>query len=442
MEHNKKYGLFTAITMIMGIVIGSGIFFKADDVLTYTNGNVVLGILIFCVAAIAIIFGSLSISQLATRTDKPGGIVSYAEEFVNEETAAAFGWFQAFLYLPSLVAVVSWVSGIYISQLFNIEEGILNPYTIGIIVVLIIYAMNILSAKIGGYFQNISMIIKLIPLVLFAIFGVIKGNPQEVFSADIESIKTVGISTGIIAAFAPIAFSFDGWIVSTNIAHEIKNSKRNLPIALIISPIFVLIIYLLYFIGVSVFVGPQNVLELGNNSINEMANVLFGKTGAKIMLVFVIISVIGTLNGLVLGITRVPYSLALRNMVPFAKSLSKESEKFKGLPLNSAIFSLVVSFVWYAIHYLTKTNGLQGDVSEISICISYLNYTVLYIVIIKLAKKGEIKNKLMGYFVPVMAILGSLIILAGSFSNPLFIYYLIICLVIMFVGYFYYKKVK
>jgi APA family basic amino acid/polyamine antiporter len=80
---NRRYGLFTAITMITGVVIGSGIFFKADNVLSYTNGNVLLGIIIFAVAAMAIIFGCLSISQLANLTDKPGGLIAYTEEFVG-----------------------------------------------------------------------------------------------------------------------------------------------------------------------------------------------------------------------------------------------------------------------------------------------------------------------------------------------------------------------
>lgn len=442
MENNKKYGLFTSITMIIGIVIGSGIFFKADDVLTYTNGNVLLGIFIFCIAAIAIIFGSLSISQLAMRTDSPGGIISYAEEFVNKETASAFGWFLVFLYLPAIIAVVSWVAGIYICQLFNIQEGILNPYTIGIIVIVICYLINILSAKFGGYFQNASMVIKLIPLILFAIFGLVKGNPQESLATDLENIKTAGISLGILSAFAPIAFSFDGWIVSTSICHEIKNSKRNLPIALVVSPIIILLAYVLYFVGLSIFVGPEKVLELGNNSVNEMANTLFGPTGAKIMLVFVVISVLGTVNGVILGMIRMPYSLAIRNSIPFSKQLAKQNDKLNGMPLNSAIFSIIITLVLYAIHYITQKKGMPGDVSEISICISYLNYCVLYVAIIKLARKGEIKSKFMGYFVPIMAIIGSLIILSGGFVNPLFLLYLIICLVVMFCGYFYYKKVK
>lgn len=442
MQHNKKYGLFTSITMIIGIVIGSGIFFKADDVLGYTNGNVILGIVIFCIAAIAIIFGSLSISQLATRTDNPGGIICYAEEFVNKETGAAFGWFQTFLYLPSIIAVVSWVAGVFICQLFNIGEGIINPYTIGLVVIFLWYLINTLSAKFGGYFQNIAMIIKLIPLVLFAILGLVKGNVTEVLKTDIDTIKTAGVGLGILSAFGPIAFSFDGWIVSTSISHEIKDSKRNLPIALIVSPIIILLAYILYFIGISIFVGPEQVLALGDASVNQMANELFGPTGAKIILIFVIISVLGTVNGLILGMIRMPYSLGIRNMIPFSKNLSKQNKNLNDMPLNSGIFSLLVTLVWYLIHYITKKNGMQGDVSEIAICISYLNYCILYGVIIKLAIKGEIKNKIMGYFVPIMAMIGSFIILLAGLNNPLFIYYLLICFIVMITGYFYYKNKK
>ena len=111
----KKYGLLTAITMITGIVIGSGIFFKSDDVLRYTNGNMFLGIIVFAVAAIAIVFGSLTIAQLASRTDAPGGIVGYMESFVNRKVAGAAGWFQMFLYFAPIIGVVAWVTGLYLS---------------------------------------------------------------------------------------------------------------------------------------------------------------------------------------------------------------------------------------------------------------------------------------------------------------------------------------
>ena len=80
----NEYGLFTAIAMIVGIVIGSGIFFKSDNILVATGGSIALGVLVFCIAAIAIIFGSLTISQLASRSSQSGGLIAYAEENYNK----------------------------------------------------------------------------------------------------------------------------------------------------------------------------------------------------------------------------------------------------------------------------------------------------------------------------------------------------------------------
>ena len=92
METQKReYSLFTAVAMIVGIVIGSGIFFKSDDMLAYTGGNVGLAVLIFCIASFTIIFGSLCFSQLAARTDKPGGPITYYNEFIGTRWAVMFG---------------------------------------------------------------------------------------------------------------------------------------------------------------------------------------------------------------------------------------------------------------------------------------------------------------------------------------------------------------
>lgn len=440
--NKRTYGLFTAITMITGIVIGSGIFFKSDDVLGFTGGNVSLGIIVFLVAAIAIIFGSLTISMLAMRTDKPGGLVAYTEEFVGMGTSTAFGWFQAFLYMPTLAAVVSWVCGIYIAQLFGWDASLENSTIIGFIVLTGLFIYNTISAKWGGYLQNASMIIKMIPLFVIAIFGIIFGNPGTVIAEDVKSFGTSISDWGWISAFAPIAFSFDGWIISTSICHEIKNSKRNLPLALTISPLIVLVAYVLYFVGVTSLLGPDMVLELGDESAYKAANMIFGDLGAKVILTFVVISVIGTVNGITLGFIRIPYSLALRNMIPGSKILSKESSKLNGMPLNSAILAYVLALFWLLVHFLTQKFGMRGDVSEIAIGVSYINYIVLYVAVMKLAKKGEIKSIFKGYVIPILATIGSIVILSGSVGHTLFIYYVAICLAIMIAGALFYRKNK
>ncbi len=442
--NKRRYGLFTAITMITGIVIGSGIFFKADNVLGYTNGNVLLGIIIFFVAAIAIVFGCLAISQLANRTDKPGGVIAYTEEFVGIGPSCAFGWFQTFLYLPTLSAVVAWVTGIYISQLFGLEASLETTTLIGLGSLTALFIINTLSAKLGGYFQNAAMIIKLIPLIVIALAGFIFGKPGELVidSATGFSTAATGNGVGWIAAFAPIAFSFDGWIVATSICGEIKNSKRNLPLALTISPLVILLAYVCYFVGITALLGPQTILEQGDGSVFTASTMLFGDIGAKVILVFVVISVLGTVNGLTLGFIRMPYSLALRNMVPGSKWLKKENESLNGMPLNSAIFAYVLSLLWMAIHYITQKFGMQGDVSEIAIGVSYLNYIVLYFAVMRLAKKGEINGKFKGYVIPILATIGSLVIISGSISHPLFIYYFLICFLIILAGYLYYRMNK
>lgn len=424
----NKYSLFTTIGMIVGIVIGSGIFFKSDNILVATNGSISLGVLIFCIAAIGIIFGGLSVAELASRTDKSGGIIAYAEEYCHKSLACAFGWFSSLLYFPTLIAIVSWVSGIYLCQLFGIESTLELQIIIGLAVLFIVYLVNIISIKLGGYIQNAATIIKIIPLIFIAIAGLIYGDSSNFVISDVTNMQ----SFGWIAAIAPIAFAFDGWIVSTSISNEIKNPKKNLPIALIVAPIFILAIYLVYFIGISIYVGPENIMALGDAHVAYAANQLLGHFGSKILLIFVNISILGTLNGLILGSIRMPHSLAERSMMPKSKVFAPINEKF-GLNIPSAILSAVIAILWLGIHYLTQKYSIlpNSDVSEIAVIFSYLIYIILYIQVIQLFRKGEIKSALRGLFNPCMAIIGSLIVLGGSFSNPLFIWYLLVFIIII-----------
>ena len=433
----NEYGLFTAIAMIVGIVIGSGIFFKSDNILVATGGSVALGVLVFCIAAIAIIFGSLTISQLASRSSKEGGLIAYAEEYYNKSTSCAFGWFQTFLYFPTLIAVVSWVAGIYICILFGIEGTLEKQMLIGLAIMVFLFVINTLSAKLGGLFQNASTIIKLIPLLLIAVAGLVFGDTSSVSFSDITAMK----STGWIAAIAPIAFSFDGWVVSTSISHEIKDSKRNLPKALIIAPIFILIVYVLYFVGISMYIGPETIMSLGDAHVDLAANNLLGPWGAKIVLIFVIISIMGTINGLTLGMIRLPHSLSVRNMFPKSKVINKIDEKLL-MPVNSAIVAFIIAIVWYIAHYLTTKFGLlpNSDISEISITMSYTMYILLYVIVIQLGRQGKISGIWNTIINPVLAIIGSLIILFGSMGNQLFWIYAAFCLLVMLLAVLFCKK--
>lgn len=433
----NEYGLFTAIAMIVGVVIGSGIFFKSDNILVATGGSISLGVLVFCLAAIAIIFGSLTISELASRTSQAGGVISYAENSYNKSVACAFGWFQTFLYFPTLVAVVAWVAGIYICMLFGLEGTLNIQILIGLAIIIVLFITNTLSAKLGGYFQNAATIIKLIPLILIAVIGLIFGDVSKISFSDITAMQ----SAGWITAIAPIAFSFDGWIVATSIGHEIKDSKRNLPKALIIAPIFILLVYIVYFVGVSTYLGPDAVMSLGDGHVDLIANKILGPFGAKIILIFVIISIIGTVNGLILGLIRLPYSLAIREMFPNSKKISKLDEKIN-MPLNSALVGFALCIFWTVAHYLTTKLGLlsNSDISEISITVSYVMYILLYVKVFRLGREGQVKGLWRGTINPILATFGSLIILVGSLGNELFWVYALVCGIVILSSIAFWRK--
>lgn len=434
----KEYGLFTAIAMIVGIVIGSGIYFKSDNILVYTNGSIRDGVILFSLAAIGIIFGSLAISVLAAKTTKAGGLITYADEYSGKKTACAFGWFQVFIYYPAVIVVVSWVVGVYACMLFGIEATSQIIALIGLIAAIVCFLMNVLSANLGGYFQNCATVIKIIPLIAIAISGFIYGNPDVSFSG-IE--KMSGSSVSWLAALGPIAFSYDGWVVSTSIAHEIKNSKKNLPIALIFGPIFVLAAYIFYFVGISILIGPEEIMRLGDKHVNVAAMKLFGENGAKIVLIFVIISVMGTLNGFILGFIRLPYSIALRGMFPLEEKMKKINEKTH-LPEYSAATAFIITMAWEWINYVVQKNNLipNSDVSEIPIVASYVLYIILYVCVIKLYLKGEIEGKIRGIVIPSLAIFGSVLIIIGGLQNPMTVVYLGICLVIIMISLIFYNK--
>ena len=437
MSTKNKYGLVTCIAMIIGVVIGSGIFFKSDNILIATNGNILLGALAFCIAAISIIFGSLTIAELAARNDKPGGIISYAEEAYNGGIGCALGWFQTFLYYPTLIAVVCYIVGVYMEILFGIEGSLETQILIGLGTCIIVFGINAFSAKLAGFFQTTATVIKLIPLVLIGIFGLIWGNPSA--ALHVTSSEVQGGTW--LAALVPIVFAFDGWIVATSISHEVKNSKRNVPLALICAPLFILIIYLLYFIGICTYLGPEVVMASGDGHVDLAANQLFGPWGAKAILVFVIISVLGTANGLTMGLCQLPYSLALRNMFPCSDKVAKINKKFD-FPIASTLVGFIITLCWLALHYITQKFNLlpNSDVSEIAITLNYVAFILLYLQVLRFGIKREIKSIWKGIVNPILAIVGSLIILYVGMQYPLFLLYVLICTLLLVTAYIFWSK--
>ena len=303
----KRYSLFTAICLIVGICIGSGIFFKSDNILIATGGNVALGVAMMLLAATTIVFGGLTLARFAARTTGHGGLIAYAEEFLGPRRAAFIGWNFTFLYMPVVCSVLSWVVGVYACMTFNLPGTFAWQMGIGLVFLLACTAWNILWPTLSGYFQNLTTLAKALPLVLVGVIGLMVNDPVAQLSSDIAAAPAAG--TAWIAAAAPIAFAFDGWSSAVSIAPELKDARRNLPRALVAAPIIILVLYLGYFVGISCFLGPQTVIEAGDASLSLMFVKLFGEQAGALPNVIAFIAVLGGANGMVLATLRMPQSL-------------------------------------------------------------------------------------------------------------------------------------
>lgn len=447
----KKYGLLMAICMVVGIVIGSGVFFKGQDILKHTGGNMYYGILSWIIGGVVMIVCASTFSRFASKYEKVNGIVDYAESIVGEKYGYLVGWFTSIIYFPAMTSVLAWVSARYTLTLFGNGElnGGLCMILSGVYLVAM-YALNSLSPKLAGKFHVSSTIIKLIPLgamiLVGTIYGLATSNLTQAFVS--QPVVNVGADS-IFSAIVAAAFAYEGWIVATSINAELKDSKKNLPLALIIGTLIIIVVYVAYFIAL---VGGASIDVLIEKGATEAFINIFGNIGGTILNAFIVVSCLGTLNGLVLASTRGLYSLAVRSRGPNPKVFSQLDDATNA-PTNSGIIAVLVCILW--LFYFFGANlyeiplfGIFSfDSSELPIITTYAVYLPIFIVfVVKEIKSKKYKEIIL----PIIAVICCLFMIFaafyahgilpylnakadGKFSFPI-LFYLIIFTVIMFIG--------
>ena len=458
----KKYGLFTAICMVVGIVIGSGIFFKSQDVLKAANGNALYSILAWIISGFIMVVIATSFGVLATKYEKVNGVVDYAEATCGKRYAFFVGWFLSLIYYPAMTSVLAWVSARYTLVVFGYIEAPLfalgavgnsslnSPECIALAVFYLVlaYFVNTIAPKIAGKFQISSTAVKLIPIAFIAIVGTIvglaNGTLVENFTVSADSFAaTDGTATGLFPAICGTIFAYEGWIVATAINAEIKDSKKNLPIALCLGTLVIVVAYTLYNLGILGLADMSEITDKGTT----VAFKFFGGAIAAIINVLVVISCLGTLNGLMLGCCRGIYSLSARGE-GISPETFRQIDKKTNMPHNSAVFALLTCAVWFLYFIIAGAGFMNGDVqgevwnvvneygfdsSELPIITIYPMYVpILVIMMIKEKDLHPFKR----FVLPTLSIIGVGVIVAASIIKHRMdnVWYLIVFAFVMAIG--------
>lgn len=432
----KKYGFWTATAMVVGIVIGSGIFFKADDVLIASGGKLPVALLAWFIGGVIMMVTASVFAQIAKKVEKINGIVDYFEAAYGEKAGYVVAWFMSVIYYPTISCVLGWVSANYTVTLLKWEEGL---WPLAVIYITLFFALNAFSPVLAGRWQVSATIIKLIPLGLVAIAGTIGGlvNGQTMDSF-IRTAESVGEEGGLALATLSTAFAYEGWIIATTINAEIKDAKRNLPRALILGSLIVVIVYMLYYLGVSGVLSNDEIIARGDKTSVFVVTKLFGSVGGTLLSVFIIISCLGTLNGLTMGTSRGLFSIAMRKRGPVPGFFS-QIHKASNSTLNSAAAGYILTLLWLFVWY-GNFKGFWGgflDISELPIAVLYTIYTALHIWVLRTYKHLNFFTR---FIVPLTAIAGSLYIIIGALQKPLILPFLILTLIITGTGLLFIKK--
>ncbi len=461
----RKYGLFTAICMVVGIVIGSGVFFKAQTILQKTEGNMPLGILAWIIGGTVMICCILAFAVMAQKYEKVNGVVDYAEATMGRNYGYYVGWFMSTIYYPTLTSVLAWLTARYtlvfitscwpdFPLVLPLEDGgvVAGPETIFLTLFYLCcaYAVNALSPKLAGKVQTSTTVIKLIPIGLMAVGGVIFGlvSPTHMLAENFAtgSIGGGSVASPLFAAVCATSFAYEGWIIATSINAELKDAKRNLPKALIIGGIIIVAVYIAYYVGVA---GGAPVEVLMYDGATSAFTNVFGNFLGNILNLFVVISCAGTMNGLMLGCSRGMYSLAVRGEGPRPELFSQVDPE-SNMPTNSAVIGLVYCAAWGLYFYLACVAGtwagcvafegtpfesaiLLFDSTELPIITTYAMYLPIFFMWIRQAKD---ETPMRRFVIPILAIIGSLfMILACLIGHRMEnFWYIIVFAVIMLIG--------
>ncbi len=461
----RKYGLFTAICMVVGIVIGSGVFFKAQTILQKTEGNMVLGILAWVIGGFIMLFCILAFASMAQKYEKVNGIVDYAEATVGPRYAYYMGWFVTTIYSPTLTVILAWLTARYslvfvtscwpdFPLVIPAAEGgcVYGPECMVLMLFFLVcaYVVNALSPKLAGHMQTSTTVIKLIPLGLMAVVGIIVGlvGPNHMLVSNFAAASAAegGSAAPLLASVCATSFAYEGWIIATSINAELKDAKRNLPRALIIGGLIIILTYICYFIGVA---GGASVDVLMNEGATRAFVNIFGGVLGNILNLFIAISCAGTMNGLMLGCCRGVYALAARGKGP-RPSLFEQVDRESNLPHNSAILGLLMCALWGTYFLFTSVFETWGgarvftgtpfecvpfsfDASELPIISLYAMYIPIFV---NWMRKAKEENTLRRYVIPVLAICGSLFMVYACLVGHRMgnFWYLIVFAVIMLIG--------
>jgi len=442
----KGLGLTSATALVMGSMIGSGIFIVSADIARLVNSPALL-IVAWAVARFMTVVAAVSYGELAAMMPKAGGQYVYLRESLGPLWGFLYGWtFFLVIQCGTIAAVgvafgkfmgvffpgissTTWILHLYKvppipigpMMLGNMDVGLNTQNLVAIMTIVLLSIVNIYGIRLGAIIQDIFTFAKIAALAFVVLIGIAVGRNHEAIAANFGNFwqntgsdaffPAVGLGgllgMVVIVGVAQVGslFSADAWNSVTFTAAEVKNPQRSLPISLAVGTGAVIGFYILanfVYLMVLPLAGIQHAPEdrVGTAVMQQ----IFGGAGAGLMALLVLISTFGCNNGLILSGARVYYAMAKDGL--FFKPVARLHPKYK-----TPAVSLIVQMIWTSVLCLSGSYGQLLDYTMFAVLIFYILTLVGLFILRRTQPDAPRPYKAFGYPVlPAIYILMAVII--------------------------------
>lgn len=371
----RSIGFWSAVSIIIGSIIGSGVFMKPASMAEQLGSPVWLT-LVWVIAGFFSLLGALIYAELGAMLPETGGIYVYFRKIFGGFTAYLYGWSAFSVINTSAVAAIAFVCARYadyflhlprfdaalehslvwhlpfIGNLYPLEN--LGVKSLAVTLVLALTWLNYRSIRAGSSFQVVSTLAKalVIAALVFGIFFSGQGSFDHFFSG--EHPKQGGaLMSGIMAALTGAFFAYDGWVNITFIAGEIKQPQRNIPRSLFVGVIACIIVYVLVN-QAYLYVLPVEKVAASSLVASDAIALALGTTGQAIVAGMIVICTLGAVNGNIMATTRVTYAMGKDKV--FAQWTGKEHPRYQ-TPGNA----LWLHAVWISLFIISGSFDMLAD---------------------------------------------------------------------------------
>jgi APA family basic amino acid/polyamine antiporter len=437
----KGLGLTSATTLVMGSMIGSGVFIVAADIARQVDSSGLL-IAAWLVTGFMTITAALAYGELAAMMPKAGGQYVYLREALGPLWGFLYGWTLFLVIQTGTIAAVGVAFGKFFGVFFpsvsstnwilhfwkappihigpmvlgNMDVGLNTQNLVAIVIIWLLTVVNVFGLKTGAMVQNVFTITKVFSLALLIVVGFMVGRNPAAVAANFNHFWAVGpghADLGIVSGLLLVAtlisvaqvgslFSADAWNNVTFTAGEVKNPKRDLPLSLALGTGVVILLYVLanyVYVNVLPLHGDPNgatVMARGIQYATEdrvgtaVMQVMFGATGAAIMAIAIMVSTFGCNNGLILSGARVYYAMAKDGL--FFHSVGRVHPVYR-----TPVTSLMVQAAWTSILCLSGTYGQLLDYIVFAVLVFYILTIVGLFVLRRTQPNAERPYRAIGY---------------------------------------------